>query len=172
MIIAIAGVSQAGKSTLAAKLRSLLGHNRVTILCQDDFVKEVQQIPKINDHVDWEHPHSIDHDLLRVTMIAEAQRTEFVIVEGLMMLWDKQTRSLFDKCLFIEIDKETFIRRKLLDQRWGIEPEWYMEHIWQSYLRFGQLPEGLNCLRLNGCKDVNNSLLLDYINSSNVGRAH
>lgn len=172
MIIAIAGVSQAGKSTLAAKLRSLLGHNSTTILCQDDFVKDIARIPRIKGRVDWEHPDSIDHDMLRENIVAEARRTEFLIVEGLMMLWDKQTRLLFDKCIFIEIDKGTFIRRKLLDQRWGIEPDWYKEHIWQSYLRFGQLPVGLNCLRINGCTEVNDSLLLNYIKSSHVGSTH
>jgi uridine kinase len=172
MIIAIAGVSRAGKSTLAGKLRGMLGSEHTVILCQDDFVRDVECIPKIKDHIDWEHPESIEHDKLREAIVAESFQNKYVIVEGLLILWDEQTRLLFDKCFFIEIDKETFVSRKKLDDRWGIEPDWYIEHIWQSYKRFGQLPDGMDCLRLNGCRDIDEVLLMSHINGSYFRRTY
>ncbi len=163
MIIAIAGVSQAGKSTLAGRLRNALGNNKTTILCQDDFVRDIELIPEINHHIDWEHPDSIDHVKFRETIAAEAQRNQYVIVEGLMVLWDEETRKLFDKCIFIEIDKPTFIKRKLVDDRWGIEPEWYVEHIWKSFLQFGQKPDDQDCIVVDGCKPIVLDYVIDYL---------
>ncbi|HMM11332.1 MAG TPA: hypothetical protein PKE03_04465 [Bacteroidales bacterium] len=168
MIIAIAGVSQAGKSTLASKLRKHLGHFNTTILCQDEYVHEIGKIPQINGHVNWEHPDSIDHEKLRQAIEAASHASDYVIVEGLMMFWDEATRKLFDRCIFLEIDKQTFIRRKSVDDRWGIEPEWYIDHIWQSYLRFGQPPEGLSYLRLDGRHDIDELLVISYIEHGNI----
>lgn len=164
MIVAIAGVSQAGKSTLAGKLRAALGANLSTVLCQDDFVRDPEAIPAVKDHIDWEHPDSIDHEKFRHAIVAEAGRNQYVIVEGLMVLWDSETRRLFDKCIFIEIDKPTFIKRKSADDRWGIEPEWYVEHIWQSYLRFGQTPESQECHVVNGCQPIDLQQIIAYLN--------
>lgn len=163
MIIAIAGVSQAGKSTLAGSLRSVLRTSCTTILCQDDFVRDPEAIPTINDHIDWEHPDSIDHERFRQAILAEGQRNQYLIVEGLMVLWDSETRRLFDKCIFIEIDKPTFLERKSADDRWGIEPEWYVEHIWNSYLRFGYNPGSQDCLVVNGCQSIDLQQIITYL---------
>ncbi|MBK9290834.1 MAG: hypothetical protein IPM52_04310 [Bacteroidetes bacterium] len=163
MIIAIAGVSQAGKSTLANILRQQLGHEHTTIICQDDFVKDVELIPQIRGHLDWEHPDSIDHAKFREAILAEAARNKYVIAEGLMVLWDAATRALFDKCIFIEIDKNTFVRRKLRDDRWGIEPDWYVEHIWQSYLWYGLYPECSTCLVIDGRKKQDATFIIRYL---------
>lgn len=164
MIIAIAGVSQAGKSTLAGSLRNVLGTNHTTILCQDDFVHDPKDIPMVKDHIDWEHPDSIDHEKFREAIIAESQRNQYVIVEGLMVSWDSDTCKLFDKCIFIEIDKPTFMKRKSADDRWGIEPEWYVEHIWESYLRFGRKQASQECLVVNGCQPIDLQQIIAYLN--------
>lgn len=163
MIVAIAGVSQAGKSTLAGMLRTALGAHQTTLLCQDDFIRNVDLIPKINDHIDWEHPESLDHEKFREAIVAESQRNKFVIVEGLMVLWDEPTRKLFDRCIFIEIDKLTFFKRKAADERWGIEPDWYVEHIWESYLRFGQKPANQECIVVNGCQPIDLQQIIAYL---------
>ncbi len=144
MIIAIGGSSTAGKSTLAAKIGEVYDHRKVKILCQDSYVKPENEIPLINDHIDWETPKSIDFDRFYRAIVYANLQFEVVIVEGLMIYYNRRTVDLFNKRLFVEIDKETFLKRKSRDLRWGKEPEWYMEHIWDSYLKYGQVPKVLS----------------------------
>ncbi len=144
MIIAIGGSSTAGKSTLAAKIGEVYDHRRVKILCQDSYVKPKNEIPRIRDHIDWEVPDSIDFDKFYSAVVFANMQYEVVIVEGLMIYYNRRTVDLFNKRLFVEIDKETFLKRKSRDLRWGKEPQWYMEHIWDSYLKYGRAPNMLN----------------------------
>ena len=60
MIIGIGEVSNAGKTTLATRLKEKLSPLRISVLCQDNFARPTFEIPLINDHVDWEVPESID----------------------------------------------------------------------------------------------------------------
>jgi len=144
MIIAIGGSSTAGKSTLAAKIGEVYDHRRVKILCQDSYVKPENEIPRIRDHIDWEVPDSIDFDKFYRAVVFANMQYEVVIVEGLMIYYNRRTVDLFNKRLFVEIDKETFLKRKSRDLRWGKEPQWYMKHIWDSYLKYGRVPNMLN----------------------------
>lgn len=144
MIIAIGGSSTAGKSTLAAKIGEVYDHKRVKILCQDSYVKPENEIPRIRGHIDWEVPESIDFDRFYRAIVFANMQYEVVIVEGLMIYYNRRTVDLFNKRLFVEIDKETFFKRKSRDLRWGKEPQWYMEHIWDSYLKYGRVPKMLN----------------------------
>ena len=74
----------------------------------------------------------------------ELKKYEIVIAEGLMIYYHRQTVDLFNKRLFVDLDKATFLKRKSRDLRWGKEPPWYMEHIWESYLKYGIIPNMLN----------------------------
>jgi len=144
MIIAIGGSSTAGKSTLAAKIGEVYDHKRVKILCQDSYVKPESEIPLIRDHIDWEVPESIDFDKFYRAIVFANMQYDVVIVEGLMIYYNRRTVDLFNKRIFVEIDKATFLKRKSRDLRWGKEPQWYMEHIWSSYLKYGRVPAILN----------------------------
>lgn len=145
MIIGIGGVSRSGKTTLAKRLARHFrkkGHSAI-LLHQDEFVFPEDQIPRIRDKVDWEHPGSIDFERLRQAILAHSQTNDVVIVEGLMAFFDERINALYDKCFFVEIDKATFVRRKSEDLRWGKEPDWYIEHIWDSFQRFGMPVQSL-----------------------------
>ncbi len=144
MIIAIGGSSTAGKSTLAAKIGEVYDHKRVKILCQDSYVKPEQEIPLIRDHIDWEVPASIDFNKFYNAIVLASEKYDIVIAEGLMIYYHRQTVDLFNKRLFVDLDKDTFLKRKSRDLRWGKEPRWYMEHIWESYLKYGVVPEMLS----------------------------
>ena len=155
MIIAIGGSSTAGKSTLAAKIGEVYDHRKVKVLCQDSFVKPESEIPLIRDHVDWETPYSIDFDKFYKAIVRASVQYDIVIAEGLMIYYNRRTVDLFNKRLFVEIDKETFIRRKSRDLRWGKEPTWYMDHIWNSYLKYGQVPDMLtDIFRVDGRRSI------------------
>ncbi len=162
-IIAIGGVSRAGKSFLADRLATQLGRDSVRILCQDDFVLPVGQIPMVRDHIDWETPASIDFNRLRQTLAASGAFA-WVIVEGLLVFSDPQLFRTYDFTIFIDIPKDLFLTRKATDLRWGAEPDWYIEYIWESFLDHGQFPAGRDPdLRLDGSQDFDVELIADLL---------
>ncbi len=163
MIIAIGGVSTAGKTTLATRLRNHLNQKRVCLLCQDDYAHPIEKIPRIHDRIDWEHPDSIDHLKLMQSIEAEKQQNDIVIVEGLMIFWHIPTQQLFDKKIYLEISRKSFHLRKGSDHRWGIEPAWYIDHIWDSFIRYGKPESKSNMLALSGEQSVSLPLVLQYI---------
>lgn len=163
MIIGIGGASRAGKTTLAKWLRKQFPQQKVQILCQDDYVFPTQFIPQIQDRIDWEHPDSIDHEAFRKAILAEVENNDIVIVEGIMVFHDQTTNSLFDKMIYIEIDYATFLERKKHDHRWGHEPDWYLNHIWESHLKYGQRTERKLTLKIDGTKTFPTQEILKFI---------
>ena len=75
MIIGIGGVSRAGKTTLANLLKKRLKGKTISILNQDEFVKKAG-LPEINNHIDWEHPDSMDWISLRKKIKAESRKNQ------------------------------------------------------------------------------------------------
>jgi nicotinamide/nicotinate riboside kinase len=164
MVIGIGGVSNAGKTTLANRLKDALRPLHVKILCQDDFARPVFEIPRIRDHVDWEVPESIDLARYYRHILKAREENDIVIAEGLFAFCDKHIYSHYDKKIFLTISKETFLRRKSKDLRWGKEPEWYMEHIWQSHFKCGMLKEfDENTIVLSGEETIDLNKLLPLL---------
>ena len=137
MIIGIGGVSNAGKTTLAIKLKESLPTLKVSILCQDDFPKPEDLIPKVRNHVNWEIPQSLDLKRYLRQVLEDAKSHDLVIAEGLFAFCDERIVQHYDKKIFLTISKDTFWQRKSRDYRWGTEPEWYMQHIWDSHFKCG-----------------------------------
>lgn len=151
MIIGVGGVSRAGKTSLAFKIREWLGYNEVSIIHQDEFIQPMELMPKIKGHIDWEHPESLDFIGLCEKVKAESEIRKFVVVEGLMVFWSEEILSLLDKKIYLKIGKEAFLSRKTLDNRWGDEPDWYIEHIWNNHFIYGKFPDNeTNILQLDG----------------------
>ncbi len=142
-IIGIGGISRSGKSLLAWQLSLILTESgkRVKILDQDDFVFPESQIPIISEHIDWECPESIDFVKFEKAILLSKESADVTIVEGLMVFWNPAVFRLFDHRIFIELPKEEFVERKQKDLRWGKEPDWYIQHIWDGFLKFGQFPK-------------------------------
>lgn len=137
MVIAIGGVSRSGKSTLASRIKHRLGNDQCQIIEQDRFVHSLDKIPVIHGKLDWEHPDSIDFEKLKQAIVKAANSKKYTIVEGLLAFHWPELNELFDLNIFLKITKEEFIRRKEEDERWGMEPDWYIEHIWDSYEKYG-----------------------------------
>lgn len=138
MIIGIGGVSRAGKSTLAARLQEFFKKNgqSADIFCQDEYVKPKISIPKVQGVPDWERPSTIKWDNL--TRDVQKSQADIQIVEGLFSFYPASLRKMYDTKVFLEISKDTFQRRKTEDKRWDEEPDWYAEHVWRSFLKYGQ----------------------------------
>ncbi|MCK5775138.1 MAG: hypothetical protein KAH25_03125 [Bacteroidales bacterium] len=144
MIIGIGGVSRAGKTSLALQIQKWYGS--VALLHQDDFIKPENEMPTIRAHIDWERPDAYDYDsLIKAVQLAQ-EKYDVVVVEGLMVLCHAGLTDIMDKTIYIKISKDAFLSRKTLDKRWGDEPDWYIEHIWNSHFLF--------CEDINHDKDV------------------
>lgn len=142
MVIGIGGVSRAGKTTLAIKLKRRLKGKTINILNQDDFVKKTT-LPIIHGHIDWEHPDSLDWKALRAAVRQSSLVFDLTIIEGLFAFYDRAINRRYDFAFFVHIQKELFFKRKRADMRWGKEPDWFIHHIWSSYHKFGQLPDSV-----------------------------
>jgi nicotinamide/nicotinate riboside kinase len=145
MLIGIGGPSRAGKSTLADALGREITSRSLTyrFISQDDYVHRPPQLPMIRDHVDWEHPDSIDWKQLRRSLRRALTEVDIVLHEGLLAYANPEINQLYDRTLFLHISEPTFRTRKAADLRWGQEPEWYVDHIWDSYHHFGKPAESL-----------------------------
>ena len=164
MIIGIGGISNSGKSALAERIKEHYHDRRVIVLCQDDYAIPTPEIPKINGHTDWEIPDSIDFDSFYRKICDAAVSHEIVIDEGLFVFYEQRLNRLYDKSIYLNISRETFFERKRKDLRWGKEPEWYMQHIWDSHHRFlERIPERSKAFQLSGDQPVNLSVVIDYL---------
>lgn len=142
MIIGIGGVSRAGKTTLSARLKKRIKGKTIKILNQDDFVKKMS-LPMIKNHIDWEHPDSIDWKKLEKSIRINRDKYDLLIIEGIFAFFNKKIAKSYDHSFFVHIHQDLFFDRKNKDLRWGKEPKWFIQHIWKSYLRFGRLPENI-----------------------------
>jgi uridine kinase len=166
MIIGIGGVSRSGKSNLALQIRNLFLHHgkNVQIISQDDYVHPEEKIPLIHGRVDWECPESIDFQKLREAVMDASRLFDHVIIEGLFAYSDPETNGLYDIQFFMEISRPVFLKRKSVDHRWGNEPSWYIDHIWESYLKYGSTwRDNSNCIVLSGETPVRIKLLENYL---------
>ncbi len=165
MIIGIGGVSMAGKSSLARAIKAQYTRKEVSILCQDDFIMPLHSMPQVKGKTDWENPASIDFDEYIASVVARDIETDVVIAEGLFAYHDHSLAKLYDKKIFLEISSDLFFERKKSDTRWDIEPEWYIQHIWKSYLKYGVVADDAHdILRLDGTRSIDIDLLMNYIN--------
>ncbi|MCP4459816.1 MAG: AAA family ATPase [Cytophagales bacterium] len=138
-LIGIGGVSRSGKSVLAEKIKSHFDRKKVLILSQDDFVNEEKNIPKVRDRTDWEHPDSIDIEGLLQTIDENKNSIDLLIVEGLLAFHFPKLDQRYDLRISVNISKKTFLSRRKKETRWGEEPTWFWEHVWDSYLKYGQI---------------------------------
>ncbi|MCA6078511.1 hypothetical protein [Fulvivirga sedimenti] len=158
-VIGIGGTSRSGKSSLAISLSEVL--ENATVIHQDEFNAEI--LPRIRDHVDWEIPAAVDFKKI-ISSIEEKQLSyDHIVVEGILIFAHPGLNSLFDKRIVLTIDEESFKKRKRLDLRWGQEPEWYIQHIWDSHLEYGFPPQKFDQLVLNTSTSIDIDQAINYI---------
>jgi uridine kinase len=163
MVIAIGGASRSGKTRLTTLLKELLPDNKVLTICQDDYVYPIAQIPRIRDRIDWECPRSINFDSLRKDLVSAMANYDHVIIEGFLVYHEGALNQYFDKSIFIQIDKNTFMNRRKEDTRWHDEPHWYLEYVWESYLKYGEVAQQHTCLNISGLDPIPEAEILEYI---------
>lgn len=160
-IVLISGVSRSGKSTLAQKLCKDLSN--AVILHQDKFVLPADQLPYIKDQIDWERPETIDWKTLKKGISESQSSKEYIIIEGIFTLTDLDIISTAAYIISLEIDKHTFTERRKRETRWGNEPEWFLEHVWKSHLKFHNPHKVTRNMILDNLDAIDYTFLLNQI---------
>jgi uridine kinase len=137
ILIGIAGGTGAGKTLVAQSISEDIGSEKVLILEQDSYYKDLRNIPLgERESRNFDHPEAFDRDLLRghlETLLAggEAEvpiydmRTHtrnpqpmtvtgrrIIILDGILILDDPAIRQLMDIKLYVDADPDIrFIRR-------------------------------------------------------------
>jgi len=164
MIIGIGGCSNSGKSGLAEQISNFFSVKEVKVLCQDDFVKRRDFLTTIHGHINWEIPSTIKFKEYLEAVKKASLSYDLVICEGLFAYWFDELNKLYDKKIFLELSEKGFKQRKYKDLRWGKEPDRYINHIWQSYLKYGRYNcSGDNILVLDAEKEIDLMELINFI---------
>lgn len=134
-LIAIGGASRSGKTTLALQLQ-VEQYPQAIVLHQDEWIQPERLIPTIQDRIDWEHPGSIDWARWKSIILAHLFIHQTVIIEGIFAFADAEINQWIAEAHELQIDEATFRARKATDNRWGYEPPWYIDHIWNSSKKY------------------------------------
>ena len=137
ILIGIAGGSGSGKTLVARTIVSDLGSDRVVIIDQDSYYRNLENIPfRDREARNFDHPDAFDNALLRehVRELLQGRPVEqpiydyavhrrldetrhigehtVIVLEGILIFVDPELRALMDIKLFIDADPDVrFIRR-------------------------------------------------------------
>ncbi len=137
-VIGIGGGSASGKSTIAALLAERLAPLRVEIINQDKYFLPADQLPRhasrdgSREWPDHNQPGSFDFARLRADLRAAREAgAQVLIVEGILVLYDEELRSLMDLKLYVEADADERIVRRI---RRNVERGYSLDDICDFYL--------------------------------------
>ena len=137
LVIAIAGGSGSGKTTVAQVILQRVGPDRISFLQHDAYYKDLSGLPPVQRaEFNFDHPNSLESELLiqHIKQLKNGQpvevpiydfathsRTErtytvqargVILVEGILLFAEPALRELFDVKLFVDTDSDIrFIRR-------------------------------------------------------------
>ena len=133
-LVLIGGASRSGKSSIA---QALVGEFQNCLhLDLDDFVKPHNVLPTINDRIDWEQPQSINWHLLLEVIEQNESRQSLLIMEGIFAFCHQDLNRKATVKAYLTLERDTFFRRRKQETRWGTEPEWYLQHVWNAHLQW------------------------------------
>lgn len=143
ILIGIAGGTGSGKTLVAKNLFRDLGSNRVVILQQDAYYKNLSYLPfEERAKQNFDHPDAIDSELLlrhikdllagrtiqqpiydftvhlRKNETREIGGQDIIILEGILILYNPELRNLMDIKVYVDTDADIrFIRRLMRDTK-------------------------------------------------------
>jgi uridine kinase len=134
-LVGIAGASCSGKTALA---RHLAGALSATLLQLDSYYHDLSRIaPDARARVNFDKPDALDHDLFHEQLtslsmghaiekpiydFATHSRTgetelvrpaEFIVIEGLFILWWQDIRSLLDTRIYVDLEDKLCLERRI-----------------------------------------------------------
>ena len=141
LVVGIAGGTGSGKSTVGRRIIEAVSEKNIAYLDQDSYYRDLSHLsPEERRKRNFDHPDAIEFPLLTahvedlkagrtaekpVYSFKESTRTgetvpvlsaDIIIVEGILVLWDRRIRSTLDVKLFVDADDDIrFIRRLTRD---------------------------------------------------------
>lgn len=156
LIIGIAGGTGSGKTTVVKKIVKSFSENEVAIISQDSYYKDSSHLPlEERQKINFDHPDSIEFNLLakHVIELKKGNSVEepiysyltctrsdetitkhskkVIIVEGILVLCNKELRDLFDIKVFVSADADDRLVRVI--QRDIVERGRTIEMVLQRY---------------------------------------
>lgn len=138
IIIGIAGPSASGKSLLANTIVDELGSCKVSVISEDSYYKDLGDMPfEERSHINYDHPNSMDHHLLRDHLLelqqgnavdipiydhSQHQRSQkthhvgqhrIIVIEGILLFVEEYLRKLMDIRIFMDTPLDICLIRRL-----------------------------------------------------------
>ena len=137
VIIGVAGGSGSGKTTVVREIIRNLGEREVTVIHHDSYYRDVSHLSfDERTRINYDHPNSLETALFvshlhqlksgravevpvydfaqhnRSPETETAEPRQVIIVDGLLILWDADLRTLMDIKVYVDTDADLrFIRR-------------------------------------------------------------
>ncbi len=137
LVIAIAGGSGSGKTTVANVILEKVGAHRIAYLPHDAYYRDLSKLPPTQRaQINFDHPESLETELLidhiqtlkswrpvelpiydftrhsRTDKTIRVNPQRVIIVEGILIFAEPRLRELFDVKIFVDTDPDLrFIRR-------------------------------------------------------------
>jgi len=157
VVIAIAGGSASGKTTVVNEIKSAFKPKDIVVIKHDDYYRDqsdltIEERKKRN----YDHPSSLENELLisqlkdlidgktinkpvydfvtqtRSTVTEETHPAKVIILDGILVLEDERIRELADIKVFVECDEDLRLIRRI--KRDMIERGRSFDHIIEQYL--------------------------------------
>ncbi|MCX5773802.1 MAG: uridine kinase [Fusobacteria bacterium] len=138
IFIGIAGGTASGKTTVVEKIMDRFKNESVECLELDAYYKDFSHLsPSERDHLNFDHPQSIDFDLLisHIQLLKEGNKIEkpiydfgthlrtsqtvtitprkIVIVEGILIFSNSKIRELLDMKIFVDAAPDIRLMRRI-----------------------------------------------------------
>jgi uridine kinase len=138
LIIGIAGGTGSGKTTVVNQIIKQLPTEEVCVISQDSYYNETDNLPyEERSKINFDHPRAIDFDLIirhlkalkagnninqpvysfvthnRTKDTIKTHPRKVIIVEGILILNNKELRDLFDIKIFVHAETDERLIRRL-----------------------------------------------------------
>lgn len=157
LIIAIAGGTGSGKSTVARNVAAELKSASVVFVEMDSYYHDFSELPAESlAEINWDHPNAVDIDLMcrDLEMLAKRKPIEspiydferhrrsietrqilpadVVVIDGILLLTDSRIRDMCDVKVFVDADADIRLIRRI--QRDTVERGRTLASIIEQYL--------------------------------------
>jgi uridine kinase len=137
-LIGVSGGSASGKTSLCKAIHDSLGPEDCSMIPVDSFYKNLtsEELLNVSDY-NFDHPNAFDFSELQQSLTGlllnneveipiydyvnysrtgktlTIKPTKIVIIEGIMALYDKEVRSMFDLKIFVHTDDDERLARRI-----------------------------------------------------------
>ncbi len=138
VLIGVAGGSGSGKTTVVRRIVEAIGPQDVAVLHHDSYYRDAAHLPfEERAAINYDHPESLETALLieHLRTLLQGQPVEVpiydfsqhlrrpetrrvepkpvIILDGILILWDRRLRDLMDVKLFVDADADVRLGRRL-----------------------------------------------------------